>query len=207
MSTTAIEKCMKDTIPCIRLLAGCMDIDYRGNKIFLIGSSLFPVSPQEQVIARLTEEVCRAYSGTSQPLTTDNLTSRARLLTYVNSFHVEHELKQGALYCTPRYDDATVLTALSALENSRYLMNRYQIIFMVVLTIEVLARLVNRYPDIRHEFDDLSSIILNSNYLFAAKHIEKTIERLESLKKINLDIENAFKSAITGESNNAEAFL
>ena len=152
------------------------------------------------IVTRLTTEVCRAYSGESMPLTIENLTSKVRMLISWNSFHLERELQQCASSCFSYIysDDGSTSAALLILECSRSLQNRYQTAFMVILTIEVLARLIKYNADLQAEFENLSYMIFNMNYAGAAEYIENSIIEIQNsknmMKKIVQNLENAFKN-------------
>ena len=103
------------------------------------------------------------------------------------------------------YDDLSPHTALLALDSSRHLNNRYQAVFGVVLTIEVLARLVKYNASLRFEFDELSWVILYNSYNTAAQFIENRIadilESEELKKQIEHDLEAAFSAQFSGGHN------
>jgi hypothetical protein len=203
--STEIARTVNATVPSIRLLAGCLGIMLSEKDIKEIGSGMFPRSLQELFIAHLTEDICRAYSGDVQPLTTDFLIGKVSRLVPFNSFQLERELKQCAACCVPMYDDLRPHTALLALDSSRHLNNRYQAVFGVVLTIEVLARLVKYNASLRFEFDELSWGILYNSYNTAAQFIENRIadilESEELKKQIEHDLEAAFSAQFSGGHN------
>ena len=137
-----LEAIQKSVIPVVRLLAGRLGWLVDDQTIARIGLSPFPQSPLEESVVQLCVEVCRAYSGSPQTLTRQNLICRVIKLVPWKHFLLERELSQCAEYCVPFYgDDMRPGTALKALENSRTL-PCYQELFGVVLSIEVLARLV-----------------------------------------------------------------
>lgn len=203
--STEIARTVNATVPSIRLLAGCLGIMLSEKDIEEIGSGMFPKSPQELFIAHLTEDICRAYSGDVQPLTTDFLIGKVSRLVPFNSFQLERELKQCAACCVPMYDDLRPHTALLALDSSRHLNNRYQAVFGVVLTIEVLARLVKYNASLRFEFEESACIIINNSYLAAAHWIENRIANIQEsrklLKQIEHDLEAVFSAQFSGGHN------
>ena len=160
------EKNLKDVresvIPVVRLLAGRLGWLVDDQTISRIGLSPFLQSPLEESVVQLCVEVCRAYSGSPQALTRQNLVCRVIKLVPWKHFLLERELSQCAEYCAPFYgDDMRPGTALKALENSRTL-PRYQELFGVVLSLEVLARLVRWQGDLRAELLPIMQIISNS---------------------------------------------
>ena len=160
------EKNLKDVresvIPVVRLLAGRLGWLVDDQTISRIGLSPFLQSPLEESVVQLCVEVCRAYSGLPQALTRQNLICRVIKLVPRKHFLLERELSQCAEYCAPFYgDDMRPGTALKALENSRTL-PRYQELFGVVLSLEVLARLVRWQGDLRAELLPIMQIISNS---------------------------------------------
>ena len=203
--STEIARTVNATVPSIRLLAGCLGIMLSEKDIEEIGSGMFPKSPQELFIAHLTEDICRAYSGDVQPLTTDFLIGKVSRLVPFNSFQLERELKQCAACCVPMYDDLRPHTALLALDSSRHLNNRYQAVFGVVLTIEVLARLVKYNASLRFELEESACIIINNSYLAAAHWIENRIANIQEsrklLKQIEHDLEAVFSAQFSGGHN------
>lgn len=157
-----LEAIQKSVIPVVRLLAGRLGWLVDDQTIARIGLSPFPQSPLEESVVQLCVEVCRAYSGLPQALTRQNLICRVIKLVPRKHFLLERELSQCAEYCAPFYgDDMRPGTALKALENSRTL-PRYQELFEVVLSIEVLARLVRWQGDLRAELLPIMQIISNS---------------------------------------------
>lgn len=74
-----------------------------------------------------------------------------------------------------------------------------------MLTIEVLARLVKHDARLRFEFDELSGVILYTNYNTAAQFIEKRITDIlesEKIKKQQLqEIDASFRTEMMGENN------
>ena len=203
--STEIAETINATVPSIRLLAGCLGIMLSEKDIEEIGSGMFPKSPQELFIAHLTEDVCRAYSGDVQPLTADSLIGKVSQFVPFNSFQLERELKQCAACCVPMYDDLRPHTALFALDSSRHLNNRYQAVFGVVLTIEVLARLVKYNASLRFELEESACIIINNSYLAAAHWIENRIANIQEsrklLKQIEHDLEAVFSAQFSGGHN------
>lgn len=195
-----IDKIIDATVPSICFFSRCLGMCYSDTDIMTIGSSIFPKNPQEMMVVRLMTEVYRAYSRESMSLTMESLTSKVRMLIPWNSFHLEWELQQCAAACFAFIvnDDGSPFAALLILNCSRSLQNRYQSAFMVILTIEVLARLIKYNADLQAEFENLSYIIFNSSYNEAAKYIENSIIEIQNSKnmkaKIIQDIENAFKN-------------
>lgn len=124
MSTNPLTKVVNDLTPIIRFFAGCLGIQEEIN-IPKFGLGLFPKSMQEHFIACLTEDICRAYSGEVHLLTTGMLIGKVSRLLPLNSFRLERELEQCAIYCVPWHDDLRPHTALLALNNSRLLNNKY----------------------------------------------------------------------------------
>ncbi len=162
------EKNLKDVrksvIPVVRLLAGRLGWQVDDQTISRIGLSPFPQSPLEESVVQLCIEVCRAYSGAPLALTRQNLVRSVIELIPRKHFQLERELMQCAEYCVPFYgDDMRPGTALKALENSRTL-PRYQELFEVVLSIEVLARLVRWRGELRAELLPILQIILNNTW-------------------------------------------
>lgn len=79
-------------------------------------------------------------------------------------FLLERELMQCAEYCVPFYgDDMRPGTALKSLENCRNL-PCYQEPFLVILSVEVLARLVRGRWKLRDELLPILQIILNNTW-------------------------------------------
>ena len=158
----SLETIRKAVIPVVRLLAGRLGWMVDDQTIARIGLSPFPQSPLEESVVQLCVEVCRAYSGSPQALTRQNLVCRVIKLVPWKHFLLERELSQCAEFCVPIYgDDMRPGTALKALENSRTL-PCYQEPFGVVLSIEVLARLVRWRGDLRAELLPIMQIISNS---------------------------------------------
>ena len=161
----SLETVRKSDIPVVRLLAGRLGWWFDEQEIIRSGLSPFPQSPLEESIVQLCVEACRAYSGLPQALTRQNLVCRAIKIVHWKHFLLERELSQCAEYCVPFYgDDMRPGTALKALENSRTLptLPRYQELFGVVLSIEVLARLVRWRGGLRDELLPIMQIISNN---------------------------------------------
>lgn len=160
----SLETIRKAVIPVVRLLAGRLGWQVDDQTISRIGLSPFPQSPLEESVVQLCIEVCRAYSGAPLALTRQNLVRSVIELIPRKHFQLERELMQCAEYCVPFYgDDMRPGTALKALENSRTL-PRYQELFEVVLSIEVLARLVRWRGELRAELLPILQIILNNTW-------------------------------------------
>lgn len=160
----SLETIRKAVIPVVRLLAGRLGWMVDDQTISRIGLSPFPQSPLEESVVQLCIEVCRAYSGAPLALTRQNLVRSVIELIPRKHFQLERELMQCAEYCVPFYgDDMRPGTALKALENSRTL-PRYQELFEVVLSIEVLARLVRWRGELRAELLPILQIILNNTW-------------------------------------------
>ena len=158
----SLETIRKAVIPVVRLLAGRLGWMVDDQTIARIGLSPFPQSPLEESVVQLCVEVCRAYSGSPQALTRQNLVCRVIKIVPWKHFLLERELSQCAEYCVPFYgDDMRPGTALKALKNSRTL-PCYQELFGVVLSIEVLARLVRWRGGLRDELLPIMQIISNS---------------------------------------------
>lgn len=64
-----LEAIQKSVIPVVHLLAGRLGWWLDEREIIRIGLSPFPLSLPEEIIGQLCGEVCRAYSGLSQELT------------------------------------------------------------------------------------------------------------------------------------------
>lgn len=195
-----IDKIIDAPVPSSCFFSRCLGMCYSDTDIMMIGSSIFPKNSQEMMVARLMTEVYRAYSGESMSLTMESLTSKVRMLIPWNSFHLERELQQCAAACFAFIvnDDGSTSAALLILECSRSLQNRYQTAFMVILTIEVFARLIKYNADLQAEFENLSYMIFNMNYAGAAEYIENSIIEIQNSKnmmeKIVQNLENAFKN-------------
>ena len=205
MLTDSFSKDIDNIASILQPFAEGLGFSVSTSEIRQIGLSIFPQSVKEVLVAYLIEDVCRAYSGEVQLLTADLLVGRVSRLILFNSFQLERELKQCAACCVPRYDDLRPHTALLALDSSRNLNNRYQAVFGVVLTIEVLARLVKCNASLRFVFDDLSRIILYNNYNTAAQFIENWIayflKSKDLKKKIEHDCKVVWDSNFSGEHN------
>lgn len=134
---------------------------------------------------RLTAEMNRAYIGKSYSLTTANLVARVRLLIPEYYFQMDRELQQCADCCIPVYgDDLSPATALFALERSRYLNNRFQAHFSVILAIEVLARLVKFYDKLRYELYPLCRSLLFNSYRDAVEDVHFYINEVKAYWQI-----------------------
>lgn len=165
----SLETIRKSVIPVVRLLAGRLGWMVDDQTIARIGLSPFPQSPLEESVVQLCVEVCRAYSGSPQALTRQNLVCRVIKLVPRKHFLLERELSQCAEYCVPFYgDDMRPGTALKVLENSRTL-PCYQEPFGVVLSIEVLARLVRWREELRDELPPVMQIISNNAWNLSSK--------------------------------------
>lgn len=165
----SLETIRKSVIPVVRLLAGRLGWMVDDQTIARIGLSPFPQSPLEESVVQLCVEVCRAYSGSPQALTRQNLVCRVIKLVPRKHFLLERELSQCAEYCVPFYgDDMRPGTALKVLENSRAL-PCYQEPFGVVLSIEVLARLVRWRKELRDELPPVMQIISNNAWNLSSK--------------------------------------
>ena len=162
------------TVPSTRLCAWCLGIDYTERRIAQISASVFPQSPQELIVMRLAAEMNRAYIGNTDTLTAANLAARVRRIIPEYYFQLDLELQQCADCCIPVYgDDLSPATALFALEGSRYLNNRFQIPFSVILAIEVLARLVKFYDKLRYKLHPLCCNILFNSYVNAVEEVRQ----------------------------------
>lgn len=190
------NKVINDTVPSICFFCRCLGVWYSETAVITIGRSIFPKTQQEMLVAYLTTEVCRAYRGESIALTADLLVGKVGQLVPCNSFQLERELKQCASCCVPLYDDIKPHTALLALNHSRNLNNCYQTAFLVVLAIEVLARLVNYNALLRFEFEELSKIIINYNYDAAADNIENYISNIQENEKMIKQLEHDISAAL-----------
>ena len=161
------------TVPSTRLCAWCLGIDYTERRIAQISASVFPQSPQELIVMRLAAEMNRAYIGNTDTLTAANLAARVRRIIPEYYFQLDLELQQCADCCIPIYgDDLSPATTLFALEGSRYLNNRFQTPFSVILVIEVLARLVKFYDKLRYKLHPLCYSILFNSYVNAVEDIQ-----------------------------------
>ena len=163
------EKNLKDVresvIPVVRLLAGRLGWLVDDQTISRIGLSPFLQSPLEESVVQLCIEVCRAYSGSPQALTRQNLVRKVIKLVPWKHFLLERELSQCAEYCIPFYgDDLQPGTALKALENCCRTLPCYQEPFMAVLSIEVLARLVRWQGELRDDLLTVMQIISNNTW-------------------------------------------
>ena len=161
------------TVPSTRLLAWCLGICSSERSIAQITASMFPRSPQELIVMHLAAEMNRAYMGSIETLTTVNLAARVRRIIPEYYFQLDLELQQCADCCIPVYgDDLSPATALFALERSRYLNNRFQTTFSVILAIEVLARLVKFYDKLRYKLHPLCCSILFNSYVEAVEDVQ-----------------------------------
>ena len=173
------------TLPSTRLCAWCLGIDYTERRIAQISASVFPQSPQELIVMRLAAEMNRAYIGNTDTLTSANLAARVRQLIPEYYFQLERELLQCADCCIPVYgDDFSLEIALFALEGSRYLNNRFQTPFSVILAIEVLARLVKFYDKLRYELYYLCRSILFNSYRDAVEDVHFYINEVKAYWQI-----------------------
>ena len=144
-----LEAIQKSVIPVVRLLAGRLGWWFDEQEIIRIGLSSFPLSLPEEIIGQLTRQ---------------NLVCRVLRLIPMKHFLLERELMQCAEYCVPFYgDDMRPGTALKSLENSRNL-PCYQEPFLVILSVEVLARLVRGRWKLRDELLPIQQIILNNTW-------------------------------------------
>lgn len=176
----SLETIRKSVIPVVRLLAGRLGWMVDDQTIARIGLSPFPQSPLEESVVQLCVEVCRAYSGSPQALTRQNLVCRVIKLVPRKHFLLERELSQCAEYCVPFYgDDMRPGIALKVLENSRTL-PCYQEPFGVVLSIEVLARLVRWREELRDELPPVMQIISNNAWNLSSK-IQEYIGRRKNI--------------------------
>lgn len=176
----SLETIRKAVIPVVRLLAGRLGWMVDDQTIARIGLSPFPQSPLEESVVQLCVEVCRAYSGSPQALTRQNLVCRVIKLVPRKHFLLERELSQCAEYCVPFYgDDMRPGIALKVLENSRTL-PCYQEPFGVVLSIEVLARLVRWREELRDELPPVMQIISNNAWNLSSK-IQEYIGRRKNI--------------------------
>ena len=176
----SLETIRKAVIPVVRLLAGRLGWMVDDQTIARIGLSPFPQSPLEESVVQLCVEVCRAYSGSPQALSRQNLVCRVIKLVPRKHFLLERELSQCAEYCVPFYgDDMRPGTALKVLENSRTL-PCYQEPFGVVLSIEVLARLVRWREELRDELPPVMQIISNNAWNLSSK-IQEYIGRRKNI--------------------------
>lgn len=101
----SLETIRKAVIPVVRLLAGRLGWMVDDQTIARIGLSPFPQSPLEESVVQLCVEVCRAYSGSPQALTRQNLVCRVIKIVPWKHFLLERELSQCAEYCVPFYGD------------------------------------------------------------------------------------------------------
>ena len=169
-----LEAIQKSVIPVVHLLAGRLGWWLDEREIIRIGLSPFPLSLPEEIIGQLCGEVCRAYSGLSQELSRQNLVCRVLKLIPMKHFLLERELMQCAEYCVPFYgDDMRPGTALKSLENCRNL-PCYQEPFLVILSVEVHARLVRRRWKLRDELLPILQAVAKTGkpFLIIAEDIE-----------------------------------
>ena len=161
------------TVPSTRFLAWYLGIDYPEWAVAHITASIFPQSRQEFIVNYLANEMLRVYTGNAEHLTVTNLLAKVRHLVPAYYFQLDRELEQCAMNCISAYgDDLSPAVALLAVERSRHMNNKFQSAFTVVLTIEVLARLVKNYDKMRYKLLPLSRIILFNNYIRAAEDIQ-----------------------------------
>ena len=147
--------------PSTRRLAECLGIYYPEKLKF---HNIFAQTREEFIIQRLIAEMLRAYSGRAEYLTVNSLVGKVRQFIPGYYFQLERELKQCAGYCILVYgDDLSPAAAVLALQNIRRQNNRFQTAFAVVLVIEILARLVGIFEQLRDNFFPLVRILLSSN--------------------------------------------
>lgn len=189
----------------ICFLCKCLGISVQEQYIKKVVEDNFPTSPLELIIVYLFAEMGRAYAGNPRMLTEETVISIVCHLILWNNFQTERELKQCIAYCVPKIDNFSSSAALIALESSRILNNQYRNAIMIVLTIEVLARLVKHYADLRFELDYLTQVVFNNNCTSTLELIEQLIKRLQYQDKMIQDItlshEAAFRRQLTGENH------
>lgn len=188
-------------IPSICFFGRCLGFCPQKSYVEQVGFSLFPKTTEDFILVSLIQNMNRVYSGSSQPLTLDVVISRVGALIPRNTFQRERELKQCAACVLPLQDDLRPYTALQALENSRFINNHYQPAFMVILTIEVLARLVKHCGGVRSELEEFSWIIFNYNYRAAASYIEARVGAIKNPEQMEKDIVRTTQQQISEASN------
>ena len=188
-------------IPSICFFGRCLGFCPQKSYVEQVGFSLFPKTTEDFILVSLIQDMNRAYSGCPQTLTSDAVISKVGALIPWNTFQREYELKQCAACCVPLLDDLRPYTALLALENSRFINNHYQPAFMVILTIEVLARLVKHCDGVRSELEEFSWIIFNYNYWAAASYIEARVGAIKNPEQMEKDIVRTTQQQISEASN------
>lgn len=183
-------------VPSICFFGRCLGFCPQKSYVEQVGFSLFPKTTEDFILVSLIQDMNRAYSGSPQPLTLDVVISRVGALIPMNTFQRERELKQCAACVLPLQDDLRPYTALQALENSRFINNHYQPAFMVILTIEVLARLVKHCGGVRSELEEFSWIIFNYNYWAAASYIEARVNDIKSPEQMQQDIVHSIETSL-----------
>lgn len=179
----------------ICFLCKCLGISVQEQYIKKVVEDNFPTSPLELIIVYLFAEMDRAYAGNSRTLTAGTVFSTVRHLISWNNFQTERELKQCITYCVSEIDNFSPCSALAALEISRILNNQYRNTIMLVLTIEVLARLVKHYGDLRLELAYLTQVVFDNNYTSAIELIEQLIKKLQCRDKMIQDISRSHEAA------------
>ena len=183
-------------IPSICFFGRCLGFYPQKSYVEQVGFSLFPKTTEDFILVSLIQDMNRAYSGCPQTLTSDAVISKVGALIPWNTFQREYELKQCAACVLPLQDDLRPYTALQALENSRFINNHYQPAFMVILTIEVLARLVKHCDGVRSELEEFSRIIFNYNYWDAARYIEVRVNDIKSPEQMQQDIVHSIETSL-----------
>ena len=183
-----IKKYVDSITPSVCFFSRCLGFYQQECDVEQLGISLFPKTTEDFILVSLILDMGRAYSGNPQSLTVDAVIAKVGNLIPWNTFQREYELKQCAACCVPLLDDLRPYTALLALENSRFINNHYQPAFMVILTIEVLARLVKHCGGVRSELEEFSWIIFNYNYLAAASYIEARVGAIKNPEQMEKDI-------------------
>ena len=191
-----IKKHVDSIVPSIGCFGRCLGFCPQESYIEQVGLSLFPKTTEDFILISLIQDMSWAYSGNPQPLTLDAVISKVGALIPWNTFQRDRELKQCAACCVPLLDDLRPHTALLALENSRKINNYYQPAFMVILTIEVLARLVKHCNGVRSELEDFSWKIFNYNYWVAASYIEDRVNDIKSSEQMQQDIVHSIETAL-----------
>ena len=199
------DKNIKEYVDCITpsvcFFSRCLGFYQQECYVEQLGFSLFPKTTEDFILVSLIQDMSRAYSGCPQTLTSDAVISKVGALIPWNTFQREYELKQCAACCVPLLDDLRPHTALLALENSRKINNYYQPAFMVILTIEVLARLVKHCGGVRSELEEFSWIIFNYNYRAAASYIEARVGAIKNPEQMEKDIVRTTQQQISEASN------